>query len=148
MSLEIPTKSDESFTLLQVNYMFMRFCPPLLQLIRNNPTMTMPRFEMSIAVTIILSCHYEMTQLGQEHHPRVPQHLRLPPLHLRRDLEQGVQAFLTQHVSQRNCIPTKVFPNAFASFNAIKPELEGKSEHELRPVLEGIFFYSCIWYRL
>ena len=45
LSPEIPTKSDESFTLLQVNYMFMRFCPPLLQLIRNNPTMTMPRLK-------------------------------------------------------------------------------------------------------
>ena len=26
--------------------------------------------------------------------------------------------------------------------------LQGKSEHELRPVLEGIFFYSCIWLEL
>ena len=25
---------------------------------------------------------------------------------------------------------------------------QGKSEHELRPVLEGIFFYSCIWLEL
>ena len=36
---------------LQVNYMFMRFSPPLLQLIRNNPTMTMPRFKKTMQLS-------------------------------------------------------------------------------------------------
>ena len=70
--------------------MFMRFCPPLLQLIRNNPTMTMPSSDKNII--------------------------------------RGFLNIFDCHLS--------IFDETWS---------KGKSEHELRPVLEGIFFYSCIW---
>ena len=40
----------------------------------------------------------------------------------------------------------RVFQSFFSLQTASDPQ--GKSEHELRPVLEGIFFYSCIWLEL
>ena len=87
--------------------MFMRFCPPLLQLIRNNPTMTMPWY--------------------------VIKNLKTQPF---------------SPSSDKNII--RGFLNIFDCHLSIFDETwsKGKSEHELRPVLEGIFFYSCIWYQI
>ena len=67
-----------------------------------------------------------MPQLGQEHHPRVPQHLWLPPLYLWRDLEQGMKAFLTQLVIQSNFIPTLLYLNNIAFWPYIPTQLYPK----------------------
>ena len=70
--------------------MFMRFCPPLLELLRNFRQHRVATEEKNIILGFlnIFDCH-----LG-------------------------------------------IFNDAWA---------KGKSEQELRPVLEGIFFYSCVW---
>jgi dynein heavy chain len=70
--------------------MFMRFCPPLLELLRNFPQHRVATEEKNIVI--------------------------------------GFLNIFDSHLS--------IFSDAWA---------KGKSEQELRPVLEGIFFYSCIW---
>ena len=73
-----------------ITFMFFRFVPPLLQLLKNFPQHSVNRPDKNIISGFlnIFDCHLS------------------------------------------------IFDESWS---------KGKSEHELRPVLEGIFFYSCIW---
>ena len=73
-----------------ITFLFLRFLPPLLQLLNNHPTHCIKSTNKNIL--------------------------------------KGFLNIFDCHLS--------IFDETWS---------KGKSEHELRPVLEGIFFYSCIW---